>query len=216
MWAAAFGIAVLYVGSTILTPLYPIYRREFGFSELVVTEIYAIYVVGNLTVLFVFGRLSDQIGRRRTTLLALGITVLSALCFLLAKGTIWLFPARILNGFAAGPGPLILAEARHSMILLVGATIISGAAMAIGYCGSPRIINRIAPEEQRADVVSSYLLVCYSANSLPVIGVGLLSLAVGAPSAHRVFAIAIAAPALIACITGLRYAPRAEPSRSGT
>ena len=69
MWLAALGIAVLYMGSTLLTPLYPIYRREFGFSELVVTGVYAIYVVGNLFVLFLFGRLSDQIGRRRTTLI---------------------------------------------------------------------------------------------------------------------------------------------------
>lgn len=81
MWAAAVAIAVLYIGSTILTPLYPLYRHEFGFSELIVTEIYAIYVVGNLTVLFFFGRLSDQIGRRRTTLLALAITALSYVVF---------------------------------------------------------------------------------------------------------------------------------------
>ena len=47
MWAAASGIAVLYVGSTLLTPLYASYEREFGFSEIVVTEIYAIYAIGN-------------------------------------------------------------------------------------------------------------------------------------------------------------------------
>ena len=27
----------------------PLYQREFGFSELTVTEIFAVYVVGNLT-----------------------------------------------------------------------------------------------------------------------------------------------------------------------
>ena len=84
---AALGIAILYSGSTILTPLYTIYSHKFGFSELVVTEIYASYVVGNLTVLFFFGRLSDQIGRRRTTLLALAITILSTSRFLLPTGT---------------------------------------------------------------------------------------------------------------------------------
>ena len=91
MWLAAAGIAVLYMGSTLLTPLYPIYRREFGFSELVVTGIYAIYVVGNLFVLFLFGRLSDQIGRRRTTLIALAGTLLSALCLAFAMNAAWLF-----------------------------------------------------------------------------------------------------------------------------
>ena len=82
---AAAGIAALYVGSTLLTPLYPLYERRFGFAELGVTEIYAIYVLGNLAVLFFFGRLSDQIGRRPVALIALAVTIVSALCFLFAQ-----------------------------------------------------------------------------------------------------------------------------------
>ena len=385
MWIAACGIGLLYVGSTLLTPLYPIYRREFHFSELIVTAIYAVYVIGNLAVLFFFGRLSDQVGRRPATLLAVGITGFSVLLFLLAGSVAWLFPARILNGFAAGLGagaltawiaelephgdrvraavvasaanlgglafgallagtlaqfapwplrlpyvvfvlllfvlflalrtvketvrrpvrtmagldlrprigvprelrlafvapaaiafaafalggfyaalapemlarslhrgePLIeggivalfflsgaatavltrrwrgrsamlvallllwiglglltLAEALHSMALLVLASILTGAAMALGYRGSLQIVNEIAPDRQRAELVSSYLLVCYSANSLPVIGVGLLSLPMGPENAHRVFAIVLVALASLACAAGLRYAPR--------
>lgn len=83
MWIAATGIGLLYVGSTILTPLYPIYRRQFHFPELIVTAVYAVYVIGNLAVLFFFGRLSDQIGRRPATLIAFGITCVSAMLFLL-------------------------------------------------------------------------------------------------------------------------------------
>ena len=385
MWIAAAGIGLLYVGSTVLTPLYPIYRRQFHFSELIVTAVYAVYVIGNLAVLFFFGRLSDQVGRRPATLIALGITCVSALLFLFANSVAWLFPARILNGFAAGLGagaltawiaelephgnrgraaivasaanlgglafgavlagalaqfapwplrlpyiaflvsllamfaalglvketvqqpvrsmaelelrprigvprelrlafvapaaiafaafalggfyaalapemlarslhrgaPLIvggivalffacgaavavlthalrgrtamlaalvllwvglgsltLAEALHSMTLLVLATLLTGAAMALGYRGSLQIINEIAPQQQRAELVSSFLLVCYSANALPVIGVGLLSLPLGPEYAHRVFAIVLVALASLACAVGLRYAPR--------
>lgn len=391
MWLAALGIAVLYMGSTLLTPLYPIYRREFGFSELVVTGVYAIYVVGNLFVLFLFGRLSDQIGRRRTTLIALAGTVLSALCLAFATNAAWLFPARVLSGLGAGLGAgaltawiaelepnqnraraamvasaanlaglalgalmagllaahvpwplrssyvvylclllillavmrtapetvdepvrslgalslrprigiprairlafvapaamafaafslggfyaallpgvlaqglhqsgpaviggvvaaffataavtagatgrlgsrpsmlialgllwlglalLLSAEARRSMAWLMIATLVAGAAMALGYRGSLQIVNRIAPPEQRAEVVSSYLLVCFIANSLPVIGVGLLSLPLGAPHAHRVFALVLVILASGACAVSWRHAaPAGNPGR---
>ena len=104
MWIGVSAIAVLYLCSTLPTPLYPLYQRDFGFSELIVTAIYASYVVGNLAVLFVFGRLSDQLGRRPTTLLAFAIVGASAVCFLLATNTAWLYVARILNGLAAGLG----------------------------------------------------------------------------------------------------------------
>lgn len=382
MWAAALGIAVLYAGSTILTPLYPVYEREFGISELVVTEIYAIYVVGNLAVLFFFGRLSDGIGRRVTTLIAFAITFASATCFLLARGTAWLFAARVLNGFAAGlgagaltawiaelepvgdraraatfasagnllglalgaigagllaqhaPAPLRLcfacyvvllvlvgallafapetvekrarsmrdlslrprlgvpkgirlpfvapaamaftafalggffaalapgllvrrlgatdlaiigavvglffgaasaaavatrglerrkalyaasallyaglalllaADAARSMPLLLAASVVTGAAMALGYRSSLEIVNAISPGERRAEVVSSYLLVCYGANAIPVIGTGVLALAVSAENAHRAFAAVLAALAVLACAIAARH-----------
>jgi MFS family permease len=389
MLLAALAIGLLYVGSTILTPLYPTYRREFHFSELIVTAVYAVYVIGNLAVLFFFGRLSDQIGRRRTVLIALALTCGSTLLFLFAGSAMWLFPARILNGFAAGLGAgaltawiaeleprsdrgraarvasafnvgglafgallagtlaqfapwplrtsyvvfllllgvmivllwsaretvaepvrtarelslrprigvprelrwafvapaaiaftafalggfyaalapellvrslhhreplliggivalffacgaatvllertrdsraaiiaalallwaglclLMLAEALRSMTLLVLASILTGASMALGYRGSLQIINEIAPEHQRAELVSSYLLVCYSANSLPVIGVGLLSLLVSIATAHRVFAAVLVALATLACAIGLRHLPPAPRS----
>ena len=86
------------------TPLYPVYRREFGFSEFIVTAIYASYVIGNLSALFALGRVSDQLGRRPTTLVAFGVLFASILCFLASTGTAWLFIARVLNGLAAGLG----------------------------------------------------------------------------------------------------------------
>jgi len=104
MWAATIAIAALYIGTTVLTPLYPMYVDAFGISQLTITMVYAVYVVGNLAVLFLFGRLSDQVGRRVTTLIALGLTVVSTLIFLFATGTPSLFVGRAINGFAAGLG----------------------------------------------------------------------------------------------------------------
>jgi MFS family permease len=66
------------------------------------TLIYAAYVIGNLLALFFFGRLSDQIGRKNTTWPALAVATPSALTFVLAPGTLWLYVGRILSGFATG------------------------------------------------------------------------------------------------------------------
>ena len=98
----ATELAVMFFGATLPTPLYPLYRAGFGFGQITLTLIYAVYVLGNLAALLFFGRLSDQIGRRPATLPAIGVGVVSTLTFLLADGTVWLFTARVLSGFATG------------------------------------------------------------------------------------------------------------------
>ena len=67
MAAVAAMIAVLFAGSTALTPLYIIYKQAFGFSQITLTPIYAAYVyaayaVGSIAALLFLGRLSDTIG----------------------------------------------------------------------------------------------------------------------------------------------------------
>ncbi|HEY3784720.1 MAG TPA: MFS transporter [Steroidobacteraceae bacterium] len=379
MWAPALGIAALYIGSTVLTPLYPVYRHAFGISQLMVTVIYAVYAVGNLTVLFVFGRLSDQIGRRSTALISVGLTALSAMLFLFAHNVVWLLGGRALNGVAAGLGAgaltawiaelepegnraraamiasawnlgglavggilagllaeyfgaplrtvfgvyilvlllvglplrkvtetvqrrvnsmaalelrprlgipkdirlefvapacmafaafalggffsaltpglmtqelglsnpaiiglvvtvffssaclmaallrglsswsamftgaglvlpgvalLILAETSRSMALVLLASVVAGAAMALSYRGSLQVINEIAPAQKRAEVISSYLLMCYLGNSLPVLGVGLLSTELKSTTAHIIFGAVVGGLALLALAVG--------------
>lgn len=97
-------IGVLFAGSTVATPLYIIYKQELGFSEITLTLIYAVYVVGNLTALMIFGRMSDQVGRRRTAIIAIGIAIVGALVFLFAHGVAALYVARVLSGLAIGIG----------------------------------------------------------------------------------------------------------------
>ena len=99
---AGLEIAVMFMGSTLLTPLYVLYQREFGFSEVTLTLVYAVYVVGNLGALFFFGRLSDQIGRRRTSLPAIALGGVATLVFLFARDTPWLVVARASSGLAIG------------------------------------------------------------------------------------------------------------------
>ena len=69
----AAALAITFVGATLPTPLYPLYQQAFGFSGITLTLIYAVYVLGNLVALLVFGRLSDEIGRRNATPPAIGV-----------------------------------------------------------------------------------------------------------------------------------------------
>lgn len=350
--ATASIITAAFMGSVIVTPLYSVYQGKFGFSDVTLTLVYAVYVVGNVTALLLFGQISDQVGRKRVTLPALGLAAASALVFLSAGATVWLYVGRLLIGLAVGilsgtgtawlaehfgagrgsdatvtaatanllgiaigpvvggllaeyvPGPLVMpflaylailalvaiaivrtpepgsrqvrrfrdvrvhprigvprdrlrsfaapavtgfvtfalgglyfalipsivirdlhednlavgglivfelgaiaaacivlgrrippsvamisglvsllpavalvvtVQATRSMPLLLVATAFAGVTMALGYRGSLQVVNQIAPDDRRAEVVSSYYIACFVGNSVPVIGLGVLT-----------------------------------------
>jgi MFS family permease len=100
--AAAAVFAIGMAGTTLPTPLYGLYRRELGFSELMVTVVFATYAVGVIATLLLAGNHSDAVGRRPVLLCALGFAAASAVCFLLEGGLPLLFAGRLLSGFSAG------------------------------------------------------------------------------------------------------------------
>ena len=100
--AVATQLGIMFIGAILPTPLYPLYREAFGFSGVTLTLIYATYVLGNLSALLFFGRLADQIGRRRANLPAVAVGIASAIVFAAAQGTGWLFVARGISGFSTG------------------------------------------------------------------------------------------------------------------
>jgi len=377
----ALLVAAMFMGSTVLTPLYIIYEHSYHFSRITLTLVYAVYAVGNLSALLLVGRVSDIMGRRCISLTAIVIGAVSTLLFLLSRGTAWLFWARALSGvgiaLAAGTAtawiaeleteqdmanatmiatssnflglaagslmagllaqyapwslhlsfivylalllitglliartretveqpdsdphrliqrprlgippairtqfippavtvfgsmafvgyyaaliPSILAENLHetnhavagaiffelalivaisvyatrslssraamlgglvlllpslallvaaqiagSMTILLAGTAVSGVAVALGYRGSLQVVNQIAPEDQRAEVTSTYFVCGFTGNAVPVIGIGILSSIWSATIAGSVFAVTIGAFAIIALLVGLR------------
>jgi MFS family permease len=97
-------VAALFMGSTLLTPLYDLYRTAFHLSVAELGLLYAVYVLGNLAALLFLGRLSDQIGRRPVVLGGLALAALSAGLFLAAGSPPLLFAGRIVSGLAVGVG----------------------------------------------------------------------------------------------------------------
>ena len=382
--AIAAMIGVLFAGSTVLTPLYIMYKQAFGFSQISLTLIYAVYVIGNLCALLLFGRLSDRLGRRPLAVASMVLSIISALIFLFAHGIVALYLGRIVSGLAVGIGagtatawlaeliedetksratiiatsanfiglgtgaliagilaeylpwplhltyvvylvvlfvvtafvlaapetivrqrrpiqdisirprisvppeirarfiapaitgfgalalvgfyaallPSLLANQLHvanhavagliflelavfvagailatqslssrssmllalalmppsvalivaaqlaaSMALLIAATAVCAVTAALGYRGSLQVTNQIAPEDRRAEIVSSYLICVFAGNALPVIGIGVISTLAGPIAASLAFAATIIAFALIAFIFGLRSLP---------
>ncbi|MER6444476.1 MFS transporter [Streptomyces venezuelae] len=94
--------AVCMAGTTLPTPLYGLYQEKFGFSELVVTVVYAVYAFGVIGVLLLAGNASDTVGRRPVLLAGLAFSAASAVCFLCATGMGWLYAGRLLSGLSAG------------------------------------------------------------------------------------------------------------------
>jgi len=100
--AATYAFWATMVGTTLPTPLYVRYQERFGFSELMVTVIFATYAAGVIAALLLLGRLSDQAGRRPVLALGLAASALSAVMFLIAQGLPLLLVGRLISGFSAG------------------------------------------------------------------------------------------------------------------
>jgi MFS family permease len=88
---------------------------------------------------------------------------------------------------------VVSAQAASSMPLLLAATAIAGPAIALGYRGSLQVVNEIAPENRRAEVISSYYIACFVGNSIPVIGLGVLATLTDPLLASIAFASTVAA-----------------------
>lgn len=100
--ATAFAFLTTMMGTTIPTPLYSIYSDELGFSPFTVTVLFAVYAIGVVGALALFGRLSDDLGRRPVLMIAIGFALLSAVLFLLPPSLPLLIAARVLSGLGAG------------------------------------------------------------------------------------------------------------------
>lgn len=89
-------------GTTLPTPLYPLYQQQLGFSQLMVTVIFATYAFAVLAALIATGPWSDQVGRRPVLAGALATGMISALLFLTGDSLGWLLLARVFSGLSAG------------------------------------------------------------------------------------------------------------------
>jgi MFS family permease len=98
----AYAFLVTMIGTTLPTPLYPLFEKRYAFGGLMVTVIFAVYAFGVIAGLLLFGNLSDEIGRKPVLLLGLAFSAASALLFLFAGALAPIFAGRVVSGLSAG------------------------------------------------------------------------------------------------------------------
>jgi len=98
----AYAFLVTMIGTTLPTPLYPLYEQRYSFGELIVTVIFAVYALGVIAGLLVFGNLSDEIGRKPVLLTGLAFSAISAFLFVFAGSLVPIFAGRVVSGLSAG------------------------------------------------------------------------------------------------------------------
>ena len=113
---AAAALGLLLAGVFMPSPLYELYREQWGLTPGEISIVFAIYAASVIPSLIFFGGISDEIGRRKTLIIALGIAALGALTLALASNLWWLVAGRVLQGIAIGVGtPTATAAIREWM-----------------------------------------------------------------------------------------------------
>ena len=151
-WVQASVLVVVMAASSAPSPLYPLYQDLWGFPPVVLTVIFAAYVVSLLAALLTVGALSDHLGRRPVLLVALALEIAAMAVFVLADSEATLVAARLVQGVATGTATgalgayVIELEPRGRRGL---GTVITGAGPVLGLAGgavTSSLIVAAAPE----------------------------------------------------------------------
>lgn len=97
---AASGVALGVSG--VPAPLYGMYQKQWHFSPLTTTFVFAVYAFAALAAVLVSGRISDVVGRKPVLLGAFATMIIGLVVFLLADNVAMLLVARALHGLAVG------------------------------------------------------------------------------------------------------------------
>ncbi|MEV0948200.1 MFS transporter [Rhodococcus sp. NPDC049939] len=198
IFAAAFAFLATMMGTTLPTPLYSIYAHEMSFSALTVTILFAVYAVGVVVALVMFGRLSDFVGRRPVLMVAVALAVLSAALFLILSTLPIFVLARVISGLSAG---LMIGAGTAAIIdLFPPAQKAVGGMLAVAVNAGGLGLGTLTAGVL-ADVTSSPLMIPYLLNLvlalLALVGLWIFVPAPQTPPAWRIRPIRLQVPSAI-------------------
>jgi MFS family permease len=108
---------------------------------------------------------------------------------------------------------IVAGLSQASLGLFLAGTGVGGIAVGCVFLGSLSAANRLAPNERRAQVVSSYFVLCYLGLAVPVIAVGISSEHVGVFRSVLVCSIALAVLSVISLATFRKAEAARDPDK---
>lgn len=170
-WLVGLVVLTFLAAASAPTPLYVVLQREWGFSALTLTTVFASYALALLVALLTVGGISDFLGRRPVLLAALAVEAASMVLFLLADDVPLLVAARIVQGVATGAtlgvASAALVDLQPAGTQLAG--VVNGAGstggLALGALGSGLLVQLVPGSTHLVFVV---LLVALVALAVPV------------------------------------------------
>ena len=105
------GAILIAASSSAVTPLYRLYQQSMHLTPLMITVVFAAYVVSLLAALLTVGGLSDYVGRRPVILAALLLNGAAMILFARAGDVGQLILARAVQGVSVGAGTTALGAA---------------------------------------------------------------------------------------------------------
>jgi MFS family permease len=102
VWRTWAVLVLFALGTSLITPLIPLYQEELGFGDTVVTLFLGCYVVALVPSMLSLGQLSDRVGRKRVLLGAIATLALAQIILIAEPPLGGLLAARAIQGLATG------------------------------------------------------------------------------------------------------------------
>ncbi len=101
-YLALVALLVFTMGTSIITPLLPLYAGQFHLSNGTLTLLFATYTATVVPTMLLAGSLSDRVGRKRVLIPAMLVLASGSIVFAYTESVSMLFVGRVLQGLAVG------------------------------------------------------------------------------------------------------------------
>ncbi|MFD2662083.1 MFS transporter [Paenibacillus thailandensis] len=142
-WFVAYSLLIIMMGTNIPAPLYSLYGQLWHFSTGMTSFLFIMYVLFLIPASFVFGQLSDRIGRKKVLLAGVIVAGAGSLMFAISQNLGMLLASRaiqgigvgIINGTAVATLSELRPESRKTASLVASVSIAIGTAIGPLYSG---------------------------------------------------------------------------------